>query len=56
MYWLDGTAVDAGYTNYYEPFIDGGDQDALYLSSFEDWQWGDLEPAYRFFVLCEIDI
>ena len=56
LYQLDGTAVDDGYTNYYEPFIDGGDHDAIYLIYGYGWQWGDEPPSLNYAVLCEIDI
>ena len=53
MYWLDGTPVDNGYTNYYEPEIDGGDDNALFMDGTFDWQWGDFPPHDVQPFLCE---
>ena len=55
MYWLDGSAVDDGYTNYYGPSTNGGDEDALYLRDTENWMWGDYYPNNSYRLLCEIN-
>ena len=55
MYWLDGTAVDSGYTNYNEESINGGDEDALYMDNSFGWEWGDYYPAELQTFLCEMN-
>ena len=52
MYWLDGAAVDDGYTNV----LNGGDQDALYMDDGLDWRWGDLTLENEQPFLCERDV
>ena len=55
MYWLDGTAVDSGYTNYNEESINGGDEDALYMDNSFGCEWGDYYPAELQPFLCEMN-
>ena len=52
LYWLDGTAIEDGYTNYC--CLNGGEEDALYMYS-TDWTWGDVLTIWNAYFLCEMD-
>ena len=55
-YWLDGSAVEDGYTNWISNEPSGGDHDALYLNYDNNWQWAD-NPVYQsWYPLCEIHL
>ena len=56
FYWLDGTPVADGYTNFIESEVNGGTEDAMFLDDTFDWQWGDYPPEYAHPFLCERDI
>ena len=56
FYWLDGTAVEDGYTNFEENQVDGGPDDAMFMDDSFDWQWGDFEPNDPQPFLCERDV
>ena len=54
LYWLDGTAIDDGYTNYC--CLNGGGENALYMYS-NDWTWGDVVGEFgEAYFLCEVDL
>ena len=55
-YWLDGTAVEDGYTNWMSNEPTGGDHDALYLNYDNNWQWADYLINGFYYPLCEIDL
>ena len=54
MFWLDGSAVNQGYTNWLKGQPDGGNHDCLYLKYDENWQWADFPRRSKFYALCEI--
>lgn len=54
FYWLDGTSVDSGYTNY--DTLTGGNNDALATDDGFNWEWNDYIETGLYASLCEKDI
>ena len=54
-YWLNGTPVEDGYTNWAIAEPDGGSHDAMYIRHNENWEWADDPYSVHNYVLCEID-
>ena len=56
FYWLDGTPIEDGYTNFDDGEPDGGTSDAIYMESSSGFTWYDTTVTSDVFVLCEIDL
>ena len=57
FYWLDGTAVEDGYTNFCH--TDGRDDNGMILlpqCGTPDWGWGDWPEDDPHIFMCEKDL
>ena len=57
FYWLDGTAVEDGYTNFCH--TDGRDDNGMVMlpqCGTPDWGWGDWPEDDPHIFMCEKDL